>query len=163
MDAATVESRFMMVDPMESTTVTDTVEAEELGEPDDGQLDEQTGEMRASAIMPFNGVDDSPQLNFHSPESGASRFDVTASSLVGANPHALSTSRASPRAARRALDRSDKLSSLFDFDLEDCEELNRQLMESLPHTLVSKLEGLSQFQSGPNLIPGSTEFRLLNR
>ena len=132
----------------------------------DSQLDEQTGELRSpsssTALVPVNGDHDFPPRA----QSQHLRIDVTnhgpgesVNGVVG-----LLSTASSPRAGgnlHAAIDSSAK--SLVDFDAENCEELNQQLMESLPHTLVSKLEGLSQFQSGPNLIPGSTEFRLLNR
>ena len=133
----------------------------------DSQLDEQTGELRSpsssTALVPVNGDHDFPPRS----QTQNLRVDVTnhgpgesVNGLLGPLSTA-SSPRAGGNLLHPAIDSSAK--SLADFDAENCEELNQQLMESLPHTLVSKLEGLSQFQSGPNLIPGSTEFRLLNR
>ena len=152
-----IEARLKF-DP-EALMEADVVETEMT----DGQLDEQTGEMRASALVSFNGVaENAGRRRKKRPDICAEPTEIDDVAPCEAN--GIVSVLSSPRGSGGGggiLDGSAK--SLVDIDLEDCDELNRQLMDSLPHTLVSKLEGLSQFQSGPNLIPGSTEFRLLNR
>ena len=111
-------------------------------------LDEQTGELCASAaLVPFAGS------NLFQP--GRRRRTDDDAIVEGAFE-----SRNGVVSVFGVDDHAGKTATELD---EDCEELNREVMESLPNTLLSKLEGLSQFRSGPNLIPGSTEFRLLNR
>ena len=115
----------------------------------DAQLDEQTGEMRTStALVPFNG-------------DASEGADVSTTNGVVGHSAASPGRGGRNRGGGGIFDQNSR--SLVELDIEDCEELNRQLMDSLPRTLCSKLDGLSQFQSGPDLIPGSTEFRLLNR